>query len=55
MKQNYVNVEIILGVEELEKKLQQINKAQEDLYRLIYEAEEIATKNNIKISFKREA
>lgn len=55
MKKEFVSIEIDLGIKELEEKLQQINKAQEDLYRLIYEAEEIATKNNIKISFKREA
>lgn len=52
MKQNYVNVEIILGVEELEKKLQQIHEKKTELWALINEAQEIAFNHNLRITFK---
>lgn len=52
MKQNYVNVEIILGMEELEIKLQQIQEKKMELWALVDEAQEIAGKYNLKITFK---
>ena len=52
MKKEYAEIEIDLGIKELEAKIQQIQEKKTELWGLIYEAREIAGKYNFKITFK---
>lgn len=52
MKKEFASIEIDLGIKELEEKLQQIQDKKMELWVLADQAQEIADKYNIKITFK---